>query len=220
MATGDQNDMELRLAALLPASWFQGSTPVLSAVLSGLATALAAVYSLISYVKLQTRIATASDGFLDMISADYFGSSQPRNANELDSAFRARILANLLRQKATRAGMIGVLTSLTGRAPIIFEPERPADTGAYGVGWGYSAAGGYGSMQIRAQFFVQAFRPLGTGVPSVAGYGISTGAYRTPSQGEYATMSFIQGAVTDAAIYAAVDATKCAGTAAWTRISS
>ena len=228
MATGDQNDMAGRLAALLPVSWFQGSVPVLSVLLAGLGNGLALVYSLTAYARLQTRIGTASDGWLDLISADFFGATPgsspgqalPRRTGELDSRYRARILAQLLRERATRNGMIGMLTVLTGRVPLVFEPERPADTGGWGGGCGYGVAGGWGSVLLPAQVFVTAFRPTGTGVPIVAGYGIPTGAYATAGQAEYAAMAMIQGAVTDADIYAAVDATKPAGTTAWTSISS
>jgi len=220
MAIGDQNDMAGRLAALLPVSWFQGAVPVLSVLLAGLGNGLALIYSLTAYAKLQTRIGTASDGWLDLISADFFGTTLPRRTGELDSRYRARILAQLLRERATRKGMIGMLTVLTGRAPLVFEPERPADTGGWGGGCGYGVAGGWGSVLLPAQVFVTAFRPTGTGVPIVAGYGIPTGAYATAGQAEYAAMTMVQGAVTDADIYAAVDATKPAGTTAWTAISS
>jgi hypothetical protein len=84
------------------------------------------------YAKAQLRIATASDGFLDVISADFFGTTLPRKTNESDAAFRNRIIINLFRERATRKAVTQVLTTLTGRAPLIVEPSRPADTGAYG----------------------------------------------------------------------------------------
>lgn len=220
MATGDQTDMLARLKGALPLSWFKDETPTLDALLSGIAWALAFVYGLISYAQLQTRIGTAKDGFLDLISADFFGTSLLRRNAEMDTSYRPRILAQLLREKATRKGMVGMLTTLTGRAPIVFEPERPADTGGWGGGCGYGVAGGWGSTLLPCQVFVTAFRPTGSGVPNVAGYGCSPAGYGVGSQAEYASLSMVQGAVTDADIYAAVDATKVAGTTAWTRISS
>ncbi len=222
MATGDSSDIAARLAALLPQGWFQGDTPVLDAVLAGIADPLSFLYSLIAYAKGQTRIATASDGFLDLISADFFGSSLPRGNAEGDGSFRSRILARLLRQQATRAGMIQILETLTGRAPAIFEPERPADTGGWNQsrGLAYGVAGGWGSRLLPAQCFITAYRPATSGVPSVAGYGASVGAYSTPSQIQYATPSMIEGAVTDADIFAAIAAAKPEGVTAWTRISS
>src|SRR5690242_14267395 len=131
--TGDANDMLARIKALLPTRWFNENSPVLNAVLSGLAYGLSLIYSLVTYAQLQTRIATATDAFLDLISFDFFGSSLPRRKQEADAPFRVRIIATLLRAKGTRPGMIAALETLTGRTPIIFEPARPADTGAYGA---------------------------------------------------------------------------------------
>lgn len=220
MATGDQSDILQRLKATLP-RWFGDSTPILDALLQGLAWAGSFVYSLISYARLQTRIKTATDGWLDMIAADFFGSSLSRAANQSDTSFRARIIINLFRERATRGGVIKVLQDLTGRTPIVFEPQRPADTGAYSApNSGYGVAGGYGSLLLPCQAFVNAFRPTGTGIPLVAGYGISTGGYGVASRAELASMDMIQGAVTDADIYAAIDSVKPAGTTLWTRITS
>src|SRR5277367_5764534 len=112
--TGDQNDFTGRLRQLLPNGWFADDAPVLNAVLNGCAYCLALMYSLIAYAKLQTRIATATDGFLDLVAFDYFASYIARRVNELDASLRGRIQQNLLRQKATRSGMIKLLTDLTG----------------------------------------------------------------------------------------------------------
>src|SRR3984957_19084211 len=99
MATGDQNDMLARIKALLPNGWFRGLTPVLDALLSGYAWSLSFIYQLIQYAQLQTRIATATDGFLDLISFDFFGGSLPRKSQEYDAPFRSRILAQLFLEK-------------------------------------------------------------------------------------------------------------------------
>jgi hypothetical protein len=221
MATGDQQDIFRRIRALLP-RWFGDGSPTLDGVLQGLAWAGSFVYSLWAYAKLQTRILTATDGWLDMIAADFFGNSLLRGANQSDASFRARIIINMFRERGTRQAIVKVLQDLTGRTPLIFEPMRPADTGGYGQAQGlaYGLAGGYGSLLLPYQGFVTAFRPTGTGIPLVAGYGISTGGYGQASRAEYGSMSMIQGAVTDADIYAAVDGVKPAGTIVWTAISS
>lgn len=225
--TGDQADVLARLKATLP-RWFGDDTPILDAVLQGLANAAAFVYSLYAYAKLQTRILTATDGWLDMIAADYFGTALLRAANQSDASFRARIIINLFRERATRAGIVKVLQDLTGRVPKIFEPLRPLDTGGYATNSiGYGLAGGYGSMLLPFQCFVDAYRPSNTGIPLVAGYGEANygatlggpGGYGV-GQIEYASLDMIQGAVTDADIYAAVDSVKPVGTIIWTRISS
>jgi hypothetical protein len=221
MATGDSADILTRLKALLPARWFPDSTPVLDALVSGFAWSLSFVYSLIQYAKSQTRITTATDGFLDLYSYVYFGGNLPRRQQEQDNPFRARILATLLREKVTRKGMVAALVNLTGRAPFIFEPARPADTGAYGVSTsGYGVAGGYGSLMLPAQVFMTAYRPAGSGIPYVAGYGSPSSGYSTPSRGEWASLSQVQGFVTDADIMATIAATLAKGVTAWVQLSN
>jgi hypothetical protein len=216
---GDQANILARIKALLPFRWFPDSTPVLDALLSGPAWALAQIFALIQYAQLQTRIATATDGFLDLISYDFFGTSLLRRLQETDNAFRTRILATLFRPKATRQGMIDALVNLTGRTPIIFEPARPADTGGYGVACGYGVAGGWGSLQYPAQAFITAFRPAGSGIPNVAGYNSSYGSYGGGFS-MWASLAQVTGAVTDADIMAMIDATKAAGTRMWVRLQS
>jgi hypothetical protein len=221
MSSGTQADIVTRIKTVLPNGWFQGDTPILDGVLNGIAWALAFIYSLASYTQLQARISTATDGFLDLISADFFGSTLPRRSQENDSSFRTRILAELLLQRATRSALIGVLQLLTGRTPKVFEPARPTDTGGYCMSvMGYGMAGGYGSLACPYQAFVIAYRPLGQGIPFVGGYGSSVGAYSTPSQLEYANESLTQGAVSDDDIYSAIASSKPEGTIVWAQIIS
>jgi hypothetical protein len=220
MATGDASDFADRLAGVLPPGWFGDDTPVLDAVLAGPAAALALVYAILAYVQAQTRIGTATDGWLDLIAADFLGDSLTRRTGESDTAYRARILANLLRERATRAGMVTTLTTLTGRAPEIFEPARPQDTGGYGIACGYGARYGYGSLVHPCQVFLTAYRPTGAGIVSVAGYGGTTGAYSTPSRAQYASLDMIADHVADSDIYAAIAATRPAGIQVWARIES
>lgn len=222
MATGDQSDIQSRLGQLTPASWFPvGQAALRDALLQGLAAIFAFVFSLLVYVRQQTRIATATDGFLDLIAGDFFGSTLTRTLNQSDESFRSRIIINLFRERGTRNALSLVLTQLTGRAPVIFEPARPADTGAYGGPViGYGVAGGYGSLQLPMQAFVTAFRPPGAGIPSIAGYGVTTAGYATPSQGEYAALSMVQSSVTDDDIYAAIDSVRPVGYVVWARISN
>jgi hypothetical protein len=218
--TGDSADILRRIKALLPFRWFPDSTLILDALLSGPAWALSFIYSLIQYGKLQTRIATATDGFLDLISYDFFGNNLPRKSQEMDAPFRKRILATLLQEKGTRAGMIKALTALTGRAPIIFEPARPVDTGGWNApNSGWSRAGGWGSLLLPAQVFITAFRPTGSGIPNVIGWGGTAGGWSTPSQFKWSNLSQIQGSVTDSDIYALIAAMKPEGVRAWVNIT-
>lgn len=221
MATGDVPDVQARINALLPTGWFtRGLTPLKDALVAGMAYLGSYVYSLIIYLLLQTRIATATDGFLDIISLDFFGpNGLPRAAGQSDTSYRASIQANLFRPRNTRSAINEILEQLTGITPIIFEPWRPADTGGYGLPVsGYGVAGGYGSMSDPGQAFITAFRAPGAGVPFVAGYGIPVGAYSTPSLIEYASLEMISGSITDADIYAAVNSVRPATRILWVKI--
>jgi hypothetical protein len=211
------------LTETVPAS----ATPDLDGLLAGIAWMWSWVYALWSYARLQTRIATAADAFLDMISLDFFGVGVvPRRSSEPDDSFRARIKRNLLRPRGTRAAMISALTDLTGRPPTIFEPRNAGDTGAYGhlgsptvTGLAYNAAGGYGSLALPFQAFITAYRPIGQGIANVGGYGTEVGGYGVGAL-EYASPSLITGSVTDQDIYDEVARTMPAAAIGWTRISS
>ena len=220
MATGDQADITNRLQRLIPNGWFpNGLSPIRDAILTGYANIFAFVFSLALYVRLQTRLATATDGFLDMIAADFFGNNLPRQANQGDTSYRSRIRSAIFLERGTRNAVIRVLTQLTGRAPVVFEPQRTSDTGVYnGPGLAYNTAGGYGSLQYPYQSFVTAFRPPGAGIANVAGYGSPTGAYNTPSQLEYVNLAQLSGQVQDSDIFAAIDAVRVCGTIVWARI--
>lgn len=222
MAIGDQNDIINRLKATYPKWYGDDTTPLLDGLTAAYGWAGSFIYSLYLYSKLQTRIKTATDDFLELIANDFFGNGIfPRNQDETDTSYRNRILVNLIRERGTRNGIIKVLVDLTGRTPKFFEPMRPADTGGYGIGGvGYSVGGGYGSMLLPYQGFCIAYRPISTGIPYVAGYGISTGGYSTPSRADYASIADVMNQVTDAQIYAAIDSVKSAATTIWTQIQS
>jgi hypothetical protein len=217
---GSQADIVNRMQRLQPPGWFApGAVPIRDGLLAGIANAFAFVFSLFTYLKLQTRIATATDGFLDMIAGDFLGNQLLRSPNQSDTSYRAQIQAALFPQRNTRGSIIAVLTQITGKAPIVFEPWRPADTGGYNQGsLAYNTAGGYGSRQYPFQSFVTAYRPRGAGVPYLAGYGIPTGAYNTASQLAYVNPELLSGEITDADIFAAVEGVRMAGTTIWLRL--
>ncbi len=217
MATGDQNDMAARIEAVLP-PWFGTPSPILAALLAGIGAIWAFVYGLLSYVILQTRIASATDIFLDMISLDFFGSDLPRHPGETDTAFRTRIDAEILRPLATRQALASALTDLTGRAPVIFEPMRPADTGSYNDGGaGYGVAGGWGDLGLPFQCFVTAYRPQENGIANVAGWNGGGGYGVGPI--EYADLALASLGISDAEIDATIAAVMPAASIAWTRIT-
>ncbi len=219
MAIGDANDIVARLKGALPIGWFEDSTPVLGSLLNGIATALAWVYTFYIYAVQQSRIATATGVWLDLVAYDFLGETFLRKLGETDSSFRARIRAQLFQPRATRDAMSRVLTTLTGQVPLLFEPQRPADTGAYGApNCGYRVAGGYGSMRLPAQAFITAFyQPNSTGLPNVSGYGSPAGGYSRASRIEYLARSEI-GQLGPSDIYAAVVATKAEGVEVWVAV--
>lgn len=217
MATGDNNDIFSRLKAALPQRWF-GSTsdsmPAVDSLLTGIATGLSFIYSLYAYAKLQTRISSATDGFLDLISGDFFGSSLLRKSGQTDASYRASILANLFRPRATRPAMAAVLTQLTGNAPVIFEPNRPLDTGCLGANTGINSFCGVarmGSMACPFSALITAYRPAVTGGLAGAAYtdAITWSAMGAPlSHGYTGSLALTSSVATDADIFAAVEATR------------
>lgn len=221
-AIGSQIDVQNRINALLPTGWFtKGLVPIRDALVAGLAYLGSQIYSLIVYLRLQTRISTATDGFLELIALDYSGlNGLLRRGSQSDSSYRANILASILRPRNTRAAISAILLQLTGVAPIIFEPWRPADTGDYNdpATLAYNTVGGYGSMNDPGQAFITAFLPPGNGVPAVAGYGIPVGAYSTPSLIEYASLALIAGSITLDDIYVAVNSVRPATRLLWVRL--
>jgi hypothetical protein len=217
VATGDSNDMLARIRATMP-PWFPSDAPIYAGMLSGIAASLAFFYSLYLFAAAQTRIATASGGWLDLIAWDFFGARFTRRSGESDTSFRPRILDEILRPRVTRGAIVRALADLTGRAPLVFEPWNPQDAGAYGgPKIGYGVAGFYGSMKFTYQVFVTAYRPSGVGIPLVGGYGQGPSGYGLT--GEYADLSLITGPVTDAEIYDTVARTVAAGVTAWTDIT-
>ena len=167
-STGDQADISARMNLLLPVGWFSGLVPFKDALVAGVANAFAFIYALFAYVRLQTRIATATDGFLDLIAGDFFGTGLPRNPAESDASYRPRIQASLFLEKGTRADVIRVVTQLTGNVPSIVEPSRPADCGGYGTAMGYSVGGRLGSRVHPYQAFLTVAR--GTSASDVGLY--------------------------------------------------
>ena len=211
---GNSSDIITRLKAVLPAGWFPDATPVLDTVLAGLATGWSSLHALLASVQIQARIATATGQFLDGASADFFANRLPRRNTESDDAFRVRIKQQLVRDHATRAAIVSIVTDLTGKAPIIFEPARVSDTGGYATpAMGYGVAGAWGSLGLPFQVFVTAHRAQGVGIANVAGYG-------TPGPLARASLAAAAGQVTDTDIYAAIASVMPTGTRAWTRITN
>lgn len=205
-------DMQLRLRRMLPAGWWADETPVLDSVLLGLGSALSAVHDLVRYARQQTRLATAVAPWLDLAARDFLGERFHRRQQETDDAFRTRLITAMQRPRATRDAVRQAVLQATGKEAWLFEPRRPADTGAWSNGsLGYGLGGGWGCLLRPSQMFVVAERPRGTGCALLAGYG-SGGIVAYASQGQ------IGAQVSDADLYAAVADAMPSGAIAWTRL--
>lgn len=225
--TGDLSDFVARLWAVLPKRWFAEQSPNLEALLTSIAAPWVWLYNLINYVIAQTRLATATDEWLDLIAIDYFGRKLIRKTNEADFSYRDRIQAALLREAATRSAVAAGLQGLTGTQPVVFEPANCMDTGSYGAsagaanipctGMAYGQAGGWGSLQLPLQFFVTATRPPTPGVGMIAGYGTANGGYGEGAI-SYVDLSLLPGHVTDADIQAVLCRLLPVNAVAWLRI--
>lgn len=236
--TGDFNDTFARLKDALPKGWF-GSTsdtmPVVDSALSGIATGLSFIYSLYAYAKKQTRLLSMTDGWLDLFANDFFGSTIQRKSNQPDASFKAIIRANLFAEKATRKGVSNILTTLTGQAPVIFEPNRPADVAVMGV----PTAGGQNYMGIAQSLYYGPARMGSMAVPYTAmiivyrpqvSGGSAGGAFmdaptwsamNSPLGHSYTnSLTFQTSSATDADIYAVIDAAKPEGTTLWAAITN
>jgi len=157
---GDTADMLRRLRMVLPARWFADDAPVLDGVLTGFAATAAWAYSLLDSVRQQARISTATGAFLDIAATDFFGSRIVRRAGQSDAALRATMLREMFRPRATRQALAAGVQDATGRLPDIFEPSRPADTGAWNGACGYGTVGRWGSLAMPNQVLLTAYRPL------------------------------------------------------------
>lgn len=209
---GDITDLAARLKAQIPHSWFK-SSPKFDATLQGPAWALSTIYSQITYAALQTRIATATDGYLDLIANDFFGTNLPRLTNETDGAYRTRILANLFVKGPTRANMSAVLTLITGRTPDIFEPSNTNDSGGWDGEFYWDTGVGKWGDPMPYQSFVTVYRPL-TNAQSLGE--LDSWRWSWDSYGAWSDQQITS--ITDAAIIAAVESTRMTGSIVWMRI--
>lgn len=160
----------------MPQSWFpngydvlgtaQSPTPVLDAFMSGWANGIATwIWWLLNYVQQQMYITTATGGWLDIVSADFFGPDLPRYGGESDTAFRARIEDNLFLPANTRLAIQTALQALTGASVRMIEPWQPNDTACWGgpkTYWGVNSAvtpGNWSNGDRRYQGFIQCVLP-------------------------------------------------------------
>jgi hypothetical protein len=225
MATGDTNNLLNRVLGLIPGRWFAWAAAGRNAVLGGLTDLSAWCYDWIGYARLQTRLATATDVWLDVLCYDFLGRNLLRNGS-IDDTFRALIRATILQERVTRKGMFQVVKALTGNDPWIFEPWNTWDTGAYkgasgrvygSFGYGVGR-GGYGNMNLPAQVFMKVIRGASSGVANVDGYSGYAGGYGVGSI-EYAGSFIRLVGVTDEQIEQMITFTRPTGVTVWLNIS-
>ena len=160
-ATGGVPDMVRRLRLALPLRWFPDEAPVLDALLTGWGSAWAQWHAMLQRVRRQSRLGTATGTMLDAVSQDLFGGRVPRQG-EGDEAFRTRITDAIARPRVTRAAVAGAAGAAGADDVQLFEPMRPADTGAWGGSgsgasgaMGYGVSGGWGSLAMPAQVLLR-----------------------------------------------------------------
>lgn len=227
MTTGSQSDITTRIQAYLPNGWFGdwANAPIIGGVISGIASVLATSYLLIQFAHAQTRLGTSSGGWIDLWATDFFGTSLPRQPSETDVSYISRIQAEIFQQKSTRPAMINMLTTLTGRAPIVFEPNRPLDTGCMGMNTGPNSFCGAGRMGSLAPYMalITAYRPKTFGGTPGAGYCNAiaySGMHALGSSSYTGSLSAETSSASDAMIYAAINACRPIGTNIGVCISS
>jgi hypothetical protein len=221
---GDSIDIVRRIRRTIPRRWWNFVATIYEALLGGLADSGAWGYNFYLYAKQQSRVATSTGIFLDLIAFDFIGRNLIR-AGLPDDLFRTLILALIFRARVTRAAVINIIAILTGNTPTVFEPWNTIDTGSYGrtpsktsgqMGYGVGQ-GGWGNMNLPAIAFMKIKRGKASGVPNVAGYGGFLAGYGT-GQGnkmEYiGPLSELTG-ITDGIIYQTINQTRPTGSAIW-----
>lgn len=219
MATGDSANFLTRLKRVIPKRWFKIEAPNRDAVFGGITDALAWIYSLNAFVKLQTRLATATGQFIDLFSYDYLALTQRRRVAENDTVYAARVKKELLRERVTRAGMIGAITDFAGSTPTIIESWNPNDTGAWDrpqTAWdnGVSRWGDTDPLPGFAIIFPPEVVP---GPPSRPGWDISRAAWDTNST---AWWDAPQNESYEDEAYAIINETKPTGTPGWVQFAT
>jgi hypothetical protein len=201
MAIGDQDDFLSRLIRLLPTGWFPSAAPRLNAVLQGPAASLSAAFAMLTFVKAQTRVQTASGSFLDLISQGYFAGELPRLQYESDAGYAERIEYNLTAPRGTHDGMVQMLQQLTGNTPIIFQPNLATNCMCLASLTNPNAAGGGGRLDGIAQGSFQAPYANFGNLTGSAGSSVAWGTLTMPCQ----VFIIVAPPVTGLAIYGTYD---------------
>ena len=177
MATALELSIQGKLKGALPVQWFGDSSPNSDAALAGASTAASDVYELVQGIIPQMRIRTATDGFLDMISVDFFGNNLPRLVSESDDSFRFRILVALFRDQGTKSAMSEAIGAYTGWYPVIVEYQQAVDSTGFVITAGSDTVSGYGGTVKPHHAFITVFTTAPAGSGSIPGYGSAPSGY-------------------------------------------
>lgn len=170
---GDPTDISARLKRYLP-RWFGSaeSTPILDALLWGIASIFAAVYDLVVFARLQGRIATSTGGWLDLTAFSFLGDLLPRFTREIEDSYRDRLRREIFRDRNTRQAGIDILTELTGAAPFVYEAwYGPVCGGLGSPSFALGRTGRLGSRGAPAQVIFHLPLPQNYGIPNRPGLG-------------------------------------------------
>ena len=127
------------LISLVPESWTEGKAKQKGGnfwlLMSMLGQAVGLARRQIIESRKQLYLNTATGKQLDRFGRDYFGFDPvirlPRNPGEADETYRKRIIAEVLREKATISGVIQAVQELTGGIVGVFEPFDATTAAAY-----------------------------------------------------------------------------------------
>lgn len=216
MATGSTTDILARLKSYLPRGWFgdYSESPIIVGVMTGTSSVMSVIYTLIMFFWAQTRLQTSSGGWVDIWASDFLGSSLPRHLGETDAAYILRIQSSIFQQHGTRPGMISALTALTGRAPVIFEPANPYDSGCFGKSQGVNSFYGvarFGSIASPFSALITAYRPQVSGSAAGAAYydaPVVSAFHTNSSNGYFGSLANENSIASDASIYTTINATR------------
>ena len=231
---GSSADIQQRVLMVMPRRWWTWKATIQGWIIGGLSDSASWAYSWFVYALQQSRIATSTGPFLDIIAYDYLRRYLTRQGMS-DVLFRTVIMATILQERVTRFGMIQALTNILGVAPQVIEPWHTGDCGGYGSpNVAYGRAGAWGSIALPGQVFMKLSITglLPRGVPNATGYGGYAGGYYGSGTGTYGHIGTDAGAieyvgsavaqigVTDRIIYRIIKFTRPTGVICWTRILS
>ena len=164
----NKEDFVYRLLENFPADWSSDEARSSGGVLHSLFSSVGAEleYSLdqVQFIFDATRVRTATEEALDLVAKDFFGTDVRRSTGEGDTAFRQRILAQLLAPAVTIEAIKRAIEIFTGKPAVLFEPWNLSN-GSFldaNVYLGISTPGYGGRLNdpgLRYQFFVEAKLP-------------------------------------------------------------